>query len=63
MTKDILKILTAHYVETHNGSVHILKKKSFKETSNQLKRQRIKFHELIMDKPIFYIFVEDKAII
>jgi hypothetical protein len=38
MTKDILKILTAHYVETHNGSVHILKKKSFKETSNQLKR-------------------------
>ena len=54
MTKDILKILTARYVGTHNGSVHILKKKKyFKKTFDQFKKWEIKFHELIMGKTIF----------
>ena len=53
MTKDILKILTARYVGTHNGSAHTLKKKYFKKTFNQFKKWEIKFHELIMGKTIF----------
>ena len=33
----------------------------FKKTFNQLKKWNLKFHKLIMGKPSFDIFVDDKA--
>jgi hypothetical protein len=57
----IIKIFTARYMGKHNGNVRIIKKKYFKKTQNQLKRWGIKFHKLIMGKPIFDIFVDDKS--
>lgn len=56
-----IKIFTARYMGKHNENFLLVKKKYFKETFNQLNSWGLKFHELIMGKPIFDIFIDDKA--
>lgn len=57
----IIKIFTARYMGKYDGNINIIKKKYYKKTRKQLKKWGIKFHELIMGKPIFDIFVDDKS--
>jgi hypothetical protein len=58
---NIIKIFTARYMGKHNGDVNLIKKKYFIKTYNQLKSWDLKFHDLIMGKPVYDIFVDDKA--
>jgi FMN phosphatase YigB (HAD superfamily) len=57
----IIKIFTARYMGKHNGDIPLIKKKYYKKTIDQLKKWGVKFHELIMGKPVFDIFIDDKS--
>jgi hypothetical protein len=57
----IIKIFTARYMGKHNGNVNLIKKKYYQKTYNQITNWGLKFHELIMGKPIFDLFIDDKA--
>jgi capsule biosynthesis phosphatase len=57
----IIKIFTARYMGKHSGNVKLIKKKYYKKTFNQIKSWGLKFHELVIGKPVFDIFVDDKA--
>lgn len=56
-----IKIFTARYMGKCNGNIKLINKKYYKKTFNQIKGWGLKFHELIMGKPIFDIYVDDKA--
>lgn len=58
---NIIKIFTSRYMGKYNGNVKLIKKKFYKKTINQLNNWGLKYHELIMGKPIFDIFIDDKA--
>jgi capsule biosynthesis phosphatase len=58
---NIIKIFTARYMGSHNGNINLINKKYYKKTLKQLKKWELNFHELIMGKPIFDLFVDDKA--
>lgn len=57
----IIKIFTARYMGKHNGNISQIKKLYYKKTLKQLKSWNLKFHELILGKPIFDYFIDDKA--
>jgi hypothetical protein len=57
----IIKIFTARYMGKHNGNVKLINKKYYKKTFNQMKNWGLNFHQLIMGKPIFDLFIDDKA--
>ena len=57
----IIKIFTARYMGKYNGDLKLINKKYFKKTFKQLNSWGLKFHELIMGKPLFDIYVDDKA--
>lgn len=57
----IIKIFTARYMGKYNGNINLIKKKYYKKTYNQIQKWGLKFHELIMGKPIFDMFIDDKA--
>jgi hypothetical protein len=57
----IIKLFTSRYMGRHKGNVNIIEKKFFKKTEKQLRTWGLKFHELIMGKPLYDIFVDDKA--
>ena len=43
-----------------NDRPNLAKKKGFKFTKNQLKKWNLKYHKLIMGKPSYDIFIDDK---
>ena len=45
----------------NNENINKAKKNGYKLTINQLKKWNIKFHILIMGKPSFDIYIDDKA--
>ena len=45
-----------------NDIKKIAVKRGFKMTKNQLKKWGVKYHKLIMGKPSYDIFVDDKAL-
>ena len=57
----IIKLFTARYMGRYKGNVHLIEKKFYRKTKKQLKDWGLKFHELIMGKPLYDIFVDDKA--
>jgi hypothetical protein len=57
----IIKLFTSRYMGRHNENVNLIKKKFYNKTEKQLKGWGLKFHELIMGKPLYDIFVDDKA--
>jgi hypothetical protein len=58
---NIIKIFTARYMGKHNGNIKLINKKYYKKTYIQLKKWGLNFHELIMGKPVFDLFIDDKA--
>jgi FMN phosphatase YigB (HAD superfamily) len=57
----IIKLFTARYMGRYKGNVRLIEKKFYRKTKKQLKTWGLKFHELIMGKPIYDIFIDDKA--
>jgi hypothetical protein len=57
----IIKLFTARYMGRYKSNVRLIEKKFYKKTEKQLKDWGLKFHELIMGKPLYDIFVDDKA--
>ena len=56
-----IKIFTARYMGRNKDNIKLAKKQGYKTTYAQLKKWKIKFHQLIIGKPSFDIFVDDKA--
>lgn len=56
-----IKIFTSRFMGRNNENVNKAKKNGYKLTINQLKKWNIKFHTLIMGKPSFDIYIDDKA--
>ena len=57
----IIKIFTARFMGRNKDDSILAKKEGFKFTSIQLKKWNLKYHKLIMGKPSYDYFVDDKA--
>jgi CMP-N,N'-diacetyllegionaminic acid synthase len=56
-----IKIFTARYMGRNNDNIIKAHKAGYKKTLTQLKKWNLNFHNLILGKPTFDIFVDDKA--
>ena len=56
-----IKIFTARYMGRSEGKVYLAKKRGLILTKRQLKKWKLKYHKLIMGKPTYDVFVDDKA--
>ena len=56
-----IKIYTARGMEKYSGNVKKVKKVYQKLTSNQLKKWKVEFHQLILGKTSYDYFIDDKA--
>ena len=56
-----IKIFTARYMGRNNQDHKKAKLQGFKLTTKQLSNWKVQYHELIMGKPSYDIFVDDKA--
>ncbi len=57
----IIKIFTARGMGKFKGNKLLVKKNYFKLTKNQLSKWGVKYHELILCKPSYDIFIDDKC--
>jgi hypothetical protein len=57
----IIKIYTARGMGKFNGNLKKVKTKYEKLTKLQLKRWKLKYHELVMGKISYDLFIDDKA--
>lgn len=57
-----IKIFTARYMGKFNGNAKKARKFGYKKTFKQLKKWKLKFHELILGKPSFDLLIDDKAL-
>ena len=57
----IIKIFTARYMGRNNENFKLVKKKYFNRTQNQLKKWKVNFDELILGKPSYDYFIDDKC--
>ena len=57
-----IKIFTARYMGRNKENISRAKKQGYKFTQNQLKLWNLKYHKLIMGKPSYDLFVDDKAL-
>ena len=58
----VIKIFTARYMGKFNGNIKKAKRFGYKKTFNQLKNWKLDFHELILGKPTYDLFIDDKAL-
>ncbi len=56
-----IKIFTSRYMGRNNEKVKLAKKKGLKLTKMQLRKWNVKYHKLIMGKPSYDYFIDDKA--
>ena len=59
--KNKIVIFTARYMGRNKENSNLVKKKYYKKTFDQLSQWGIKFHKLIMGKPSYDIFIDDKS--
>ena len=57
-----IKIFTARFMGQCNGNKKKVKYKAYNFTKKQLKKWGLMYHELILFKPSYDFFVDDKAI-
>ena len=55
-----IKVFTARGMGRSNQSITLARKKFKIFTQNQLKKWRLKYHKLILGKPSYDIFIDDK---
>jgi len=56
-----INIYTARGMGKYNGNKFLVKKKYYTFTKNQLNKWGVKYHKLLMCKPSYDIFVDDKC--
>ena len=56
-----IKIFTSRYMGRSKENISKAKKRGYKFTLNQLVKWNVKFNKLIMVKPSYDIFIDDKA--
>jgi capsule biosynthesis phosphatase len=56
----VIKIFTARGMGQYTGDIHKVYNVHFLRTKNQLDSWNVKYHELILGKPSYDIFVDDK---
>jgi hypothetical protein len=56
----IIKIHTSRFMGRNNENVQLAKKQGLSFTKTQLKKWKINYHFLIMGKPSYDIFIDDK---
>ena len=56
-----IKIFTSRFMGRNKDSQQKAKKQGFKKTQNQLKKWGLKYNILLMGKPSYDIFVDDKS--
>ena len=57
----IIKIYTARGMGMYKGNLKLVKKKLKKLTETQLKKWDVNYHELVMGKISYDVFVDDKS--
>ena len=57
----IIKIYTSRFMGRNNESQNKAKKQGFTKTQNQLRKWGLKYNILLMGKPSYDIFVDDKS--
>lgn len=57
-----IKIFTARYMGRNFDNFKKAQKMGYQKTFNQLKKWNLKFHKLILGKPTFDLFVDDKSL-
>lgn len=57
----IIKIFTSRFMGRNKDSQQKAKKQGFDKTQNQLKKWGLKYNILLMGKPSYDIFVDDKS--
>ena len=57
-----IKIFTARYMGKFNGNAKKARKFGYKKTFKQLKKWKLNFNQLILGKPNYDLFVDDKAL-
>ena len=57
-----IKIFTARYMGRNNNNFQKAKKQGYSQTKAQLKKWKIKYHELIFGKPSFDVYIDDKSL-
>lgn len=58
--KNIIKIFTARFMGRENEIISRAKKRGYNFTKKQLKKWGVKYHYLLMGKPSFDVYVDDK---
>ena len=56
-----IKIFTARFMGRNNNDITKAKKQGYKFTKIQLKKWKLKYHQIIFGKPSYDIFVDDLA--
>jgi hypothetical protein len=56
-----IKIFTARFMGRSNENVNLAKQKGYKLTRMQLNKWELKYHYLLMGKPSYDLFIDDKA--
>lgn len=57
-----IKIFTARFMGRNKDNVLKAKKQGYKFTKSQLKKWQLKYHKLILGKPSFDYYIDDKSI-
>lgn len=57
-----IKIITARYMGRNNDNIKAAYNEGYNLTFKQLKKWKLKFHVLLMGKPTFDLFIDDKAL-
>jgi hypothetical protein len=57
-----IKIFTARFMGRNSENVIQAKRQGFDFTKKQLKKWQVKYHELILGKPSYDIFIDDKML-
>lgn len=55
-----IKIFTSRFMGRNNENKKLAKKQGYEFTKNQLKKWKVSYDELILGKPSYDIFVDDK---
>ena len=56
-----IKIFTSRYMGRNNENVKLAKKRGLRLTKTQLNKWKVNYHKLIMGKPSYDYFIDDKA--
>ena len=55
-----IKLFTSRHMGRNNENKFLAKKQSYNFTKKQLKKWKVKYHKLIIGKPSYDVFIDDK---